>query len=356
MKAGKKNDSLDPTHQHMKLKYTTQYLFLLLFVVAISACSSGSGMIWDYANISFKINVTDREGHSLILPDTKQGEAFLSQVSLEWGDEILYCEGEPARSNLRAMIEGYHALYVSRQGSDHYSLVLGELQPNYSQTQHMTLHFPGGTSRKIEFQHYVSDAHRFITRLFVDGKKVMPGNEYEFTIVLSDEEIERSGYRIADRTPAPQTIYFHFINSKVEKLIGMEPSATDKVLNKSLEPLFKAEWRGKELALEHRPCGTPIDLNVTDPHFYYGTSRFLTYPSYSRFFYLGFGPLPEETLKEETLTIHYPEGKRAIFSVNFSRSSDGTPFLSVKDTDKNEYSDRNISYFRNGIIIEIPEE
>ena len=55
-------------------------------MVAISGClpfnDGGNGLIMDYANISLKIDLTDSEWHPLIIPKTKEDEAYLSEVCL----------------------------------------------------------------------------------------------------------------------------------------------------------------------------------------------------------------------------------------------------------------------------------
>ena len=345
------------------MKKTTQYLFLLLFVVAISGClpfnDGGNGLIMDYANISLKIDLTDSEGHPLIIPKTKEGEAYLSEVYIKWNDRKFYCEGEPARDKMRANRERYHALTVSQMDEAYYVLEFGEFQPNYFDPQLFTLHLPGEVERQIEMRHYTSEDRSFVTKIKVDGKEVVISKNRLLRIELSEEEIARSGYDLKDTTPAPVTLYFRFANPLPEKLWqgGGEDKDKEPTMNEATEHAFSALWRGRILSLEHRAYGTPIDKSVTEPKFYYGTSYFVgPYPSAQLNFFLALGPLSEEKLKEEPLTIRYSDNQSFTFLIDYKQDSSGAPLLTAKRVGEGEAEKGNINYFRNGIIITIPIE
>ena len=100
------------------MKKNLQYLFLLLFVVAIGgvlpSCSNQVGYIWDFSSRKIEIEIVDEEGTPLIEPTTHWGDERLKSIQFTFEGESFYYQGLPAQV-LRARPEAYRNVGIQRE-------------------------------------------------------------------------------------------------------------------------------------------------------------------------------------------------------------------------------------------------
>lgn len=335
------------------VKYFTFNLFLLLFVVMISACSvspGGSGLkpnepniIWDFSSVKLRISIVDEKGHSLIQPHNAACDARLRTIKMEWNGETYPYGGLNGRQ-LRALPEFYHGLTCEQSGSI-YVLTFGEFQPLYGQKQILKLSIPGIKDYTIEFIHTVKTGlgtPQYQSKVWLDGNKVSSSNPFNITITINKEEWEK-GYK--DIRYNPVTLYFTNPN-----WFKMEPDHNEKD--------FSLTFRGKVYTLSSSFGTDNVDLGTIDaPLFYCGKSPFvhsaLTPNQFMRgSYFLAFGPFdPLVRYHNEPIILRTKGNKEYKILFTSYIDPDSKELVYYASIEDNKESANNYTYFRNGPLV-----
>lgn len=328
-----------PTHQHMKLFNS---LFLLLFVIVISGCSSrpsepnDPSWIWDYRSTSFEISIKSPKGQSLINPTTQEGYELLQGIKISYNGETYQCQDRPARE-LRAMPEFYKALYVEARKGE-YRLVFGEFQPHYPRLEAFTLHLPGGEKYEIKFTHTAEDG-RFYTKVWVNDIQNSSNTPFNITLTTANPIWNKM---LASKTARPVTLYIlpqNIPTTIVDKREVLEESFYKEcslTFRGETYPLLKETWE------EDRP---PLAFRAA-------TLQILDEVELGKFKpVLIFGPIStNEKLVGEELQLRYKGETYSIYLVSFLDPS-GTTFYKAWTEMQNHRFES--SFFHNGPMIRL---
>ena len=332
----------DPQHHHMK--HTANYLFLLLFLVLISGCSSldEEGMIWDFTSSTIDFRLHDENGHSLIDPHTKAGNEILRKISITWREQKYHCEGIGKRDYLRAMPEFYHGIRLKKDKNE-YLLSFGEFQPNYPEKEYFELDIPGIGKYSIAFINHVKTKGRNATytrNLWINGNYNSNSTApFEVTLVIKRETWENAINEKDKNAFMPVTVY-------------IESNASDipiPTAEESPQTKMKIEYKGKVFSFRGYDSAFKDYSKSSEPVFYgtyeyfdsdFGQNRRNAEPI------LAFGPFDIETpLKNEKfkLILNHIGEYELVFD---SYLSNGQPYYKAVSINGDYVKD--ISYFRNG--------
>lgn len=337
-------------------KISVNYLFLLLFAVTISGCSLGPDggndpLIWDFNSQVLKIEIVDQDGHSLIDPNTRQGDKRLKSISFEWDDETYRYEGLPARQ-LRAVPEYYKGVSLERSKSS-YLLTFGEFQPHYRNAK-IEIEIPGIGEFDVRFTYTASpkgtnpNIRKSVT---VNGVPVNnPEDPFQIRLVVDRKKWDNYSSNRHEATYLPVTLYFvPSYNSKYSfENINKQRVA---VLYNNKRYRYNDDYYDED---DYEVGKDPIYLNKLT--LYGGKTSFLTSNSgYWGNTFFAFGPFdPAKNYEKEKLTFVLLDHS---FEIEFTAKldSEGIPFYdaTIISGDNNGRTEKKC-YFRNGPLVFLP--
>lgn len=323
------------------MKKNLQYLFLLLFVVAIGgvlpSCSNQVGYIWDFSSRKIEIEIVDEEGTPLIEPTTHWGDERLKSIQFTFEGESFYYQGLPAQV-LRARPEAYRNVGIQREKRS-YVLTFGEFQPKYVKSE-IEINIPNVGKHSIQFTFDANPIGRnpnITQRLWVDGKQQDAKERFRVRLVVDRKKWESytpsSGYTSEH---LPVTLYFA---GAIPPINTTSPQNTFVIYN------------GKKLGIEKEYKGDPIYSKSLV--FTHGRSAFISseeggvvLPFYS------FGPFdPAKQYENEKFTLCVMGNN---YNIEFTAKlgKDGKSVFSAKllDAQGSQQVDKKV-YFRNGPLI-----
>lgn len=336
---------MNPTHQHTTHP-VFKFLFLLLFGVSISGCSSievRDNPIWDYVSENLEISLLDDYGQPLIDPTTTHGLALLKEISISYKGVTYPLEDRPGRS-LRAVIEQYRAFFLNRKKNSYY-LSFGEFQPKYGELQVLTLNLPGDELVRISFTHTVNRKHEFESKVWV-GEDLNPQTRDLGKVVVHPKN---NGEAFRPKTkedvkPAPVTLYV--VPFLPDSCFSTERDKT--VIRPEIYPDITVTYKNKVHTIvdDKETKESLFGVRVSESNFLY------THPSWMKKSYFAIGPFSvDDNLQNELILLHYKEQSIPVRLSCFRNADRHVEYYAQLENAKDGPYSKEKLYFRNGPLV-----